>query len=79
MKSRHWVGEITSMKRPQDMHDLFAIGEVAEPEPVDRVPMSPTSSASSSHISRSIHSSGFDRKVHRLLRDSKLGNRGVPS
>ena len=21
------------MKRPQDMHDLFAIGEVAEPEP----------------------------------------------
>jgi hypothetical protein len=52
------------MKRPQDMHDLFAIGEVAEPEPVDRVPMPPTSSASSSHISRSIHSSGFDRRVH---------------
>ena len=46
------------------MHDLFAIGEVAEPEPVDRVRMPPTSSASSSHISRSIHSSGFDRRVH---------------
>ena len=52
------------MKRPQDMHDLFAIGEVAEPEPVDSVRMPPTSSASSSHISRSIHSSGFDRRVH---------------
>ena len=26
--------------------------------------MPPTSSASSSHISRSIHSSGFDRRVH---------------
>src|ERR1700681_2680962 len=42
------------MKRPQDMPDLFALNEMAEPR---------TSSASSTHSSRPIHSSGYDRKV----------------
>src|SRR6202521_125644 len=52
------------MKRPQDMHDLFALSEVAEPEPAERPRMPKTSTARSIHISRSIHVSGFDRRVH---------------
>ena len=44
------------MKRPQDMHDLFALSEAADAELTERA-------ANSIHSSRSIHSSGYDRKV----------------
>jgi len=51
------------MKRQQDMDDLFALSEVVEPELAERARMAGTSSASSIYISRSIHSSGYDRRV----------------
>jgi hypothetical protein len=50
------------MKRPQDMHDLFAIDEMAEP--ADRVQMPPASAARAGHTSRAIHRSGYDRRDH---------------
>src|ERR1039458_6108643 len=45
------------MKRPQDMHDLFAPSDVAEPEVPERARMRRTSTA------RPIHISGYDREV----------------
>ncbi len=45
------------------MDDLFALSEVVEPELAERARMAGTSSASSIYISRSIHSSGYDRRV----------------
>jgi hypothetical protein len=51
------------MKRPQDMPDLFALSQAAHAELTEPVRMPRTSTASSIHISRSIHSSGYDRKV----------------
>jgi hypothetical protein len=52
------------MKRQQDMHDLFAVSEVAPPELAERARMPRTSTAGSIHVSRSIHRSGYDRRVH---------------
>src|ERR1035438_6812227 len=54
------------MKRPQNMRDLFSVSEVAGPEPTERPQKPRTSTAGSIHISRSIHRSGYDRRVHDL-------------
>jgi hypothetical protein len=51
------------MKRSPDMHDLFALSEAADAELTERVRMPRTSTTNSIHSSRSIHSSGYDRKV----------------
>ena len=45
------------------MHDLFALSEAADAELTERVRMPRTSTTNSIHSSRSIHSSGYDRKV----------------
>src|SRR5271169_45023 len=52
------------MKRRQDMRDLFAASERADQESAGRPQMPRTSTAGSIHISRSIHRSGYDRRVH---------------
>jgi hypothetical protein len=46
------------MKRPPDMHDLFALSEAAESKVAERAQIPRTSA------SRPIHISGYDRKVH---------------
>src|ERR1700688_4038496 len=45
------------MKHPQDMHDLFALSEAAQPELAEPDRMSRTIT------SRPIHISGYDRQV----------------
>jgi hypothetical protein len=54
------------MKKPQNMGDLFTVSEVAEQEPTERPQKLRTSTVDSIHISRSIHRSGYDRRVHDL-------------
>jgi hypothetical protein len=52
------------MKRPQEgMQDLFALNEMPEPELAKYVRTPSASTASSIHTSRSIHSSGYGRKI----------------